>query len=123
MANSRVGGIIQLKIGGTIYNAKGAFTYNIGAPKREAVVGSDAVHGFKELPQAPMIEGVITDTSDLDLSTLLNFRDGTVILSLANGKSVSLNNAFYAGDGNVTTEEGEIEVSFKGTSAKENKAS
>jgi hypothetical protein len=36
-----------------------------GALKREAVIGADAVHGFKEMPQASFIEGEIADSADL----------------------------------------------------------
>lgn len=115
----RVGGIIEFKANGELYSAKGSWTYNLGAPKREAVVGSDAVHGYKELPQAPKLEGAITDKSDLDVKSLLTLKDATVTLSLANGKVVVFRDAFFDGDGNVTTEEGEIEVSFSAMSAEE----
>lgn len=120
MANKRVGGIIELKINGNLFQAKGSFTYNLGAPKREAVVGSDAVHGYKEVPQAPMIEGKITDSPDLDLvNSLLTLSDATATLSLANGKIIVLREAFYAGDGNATSEEGEVEFKLQGTSCQE----
>jgi len=55
----RVGGIIRFSIDGVQYRAKGNFSYMIGNPKREAVVGSDGVHGYKETPQALFIEGTI----------------------------------------------------------------
>lgn len=118
--NRRVGGIIEMKANGTLLQAKGSFTYNLGAPKREAVVGSDTVHGYKEVPQAPMIEGKITDDSQLDLkNTILNMTDATATLRLANGKVIVLKNAFFAGDGNVTTEEGEIEFKLQGKTCEE----
>lgn len=120
MANKRVGGIIELKVNGDLFQAKGSFTYNLGAPKRETVVGSDAVHGYKELPQEPMIEGKITDSPDLDLKgQVLTLADATATLKLANGKIIVLREAFYAGDGNATTEEGEIEFKLSGTSCEE----
>lgn len=115
----RVGGIIELKINGDLYSAKGSFTYNLGIAKRDAVVGHDGVHGHKELPQAPRIEGVITDRTDLDLAKLLNLTDGTATLKLANNKVIVLREAFYAGDGDVTTEEGEVQLLLHGASAEE----
>jgi hypothetical protein len=116
---ARVGGIIQLKVDGEGYLAKGSFTYNIGQPKREAVIGSDSVHGYKELPQTSFIEGVITDTQDLDLEALLNVTNATVTLELANGKIAVVERAFFVSDGNVTTEEGEIAVRFEGEDGRE----
>lgn len=115
----RIGGMIEVKANGQLYSAKGSWSYNLGLPKRDIVVGSDAVHGYKELPQEPYIEGVITDNADLSLKTLLELKEATVILSLANGKVVVLREAFFSGDGTVTTEEGEIAAKFSGSSADE----
>jgi hypothetical protein len=82
-------------------------------------VGADAVHGYKEVPQVPFIEGKITDSSDLDLAELCDVVDATVTLELANGKVIVLRDAWYAGEGTVDTDEGEIGVRFEGKSADE----
>lgn len=119
MPNKRVGGIIFFKVDGALFQAKGEFTYNLGVPKRSAVVGQDQVHGFSEIPQVPMIEGSITDNDELDVEALLNLRDATATLELANGKIFILRSAFFAGDGNITTTEGEIEVRFEGLKGEE----
>lgn len=105
----RIGGIIEFKANGEQYSAKGSFTYNLGKNKREGVVGSDSVHGYKEMPQIPYIEGVITDNQDLDLAAFLALEDATITLSLANSKIIVMREAWNASEGNVTTEEGEIE--------------
>jgi len=118
MAN-RVGGIIELKVDGAILSAKGNFTYNLGRPMREAVVGADAVHGYKETPQVPFIEGEITDNANLNLEALVNTTDATVYLRLANGKIIVLRQAWFAGEGTGNTEEGNIAVRFEGMSGEE----
>jgi hypothetical protein len=115
----RRAGIISFRVNGEQYDAKGNFTYGLGAPKRDAIIGSDVVHGFKEAPQVPFIEGEITDRQTLNLKTLLNLEDETVTLGLANGKVVSLSNAWYAAEGTGNTEEGNIQVRFEGLSAEE----
>lgn len=119
MADQRRAGLIQLKTNGEIQDAKGNFTYNLGAPKREAIIGSDGVHGFKEMPQVASIEGAITDRGTLALEDLVKGRDLTITLTLSNGKMISLRNAWFAGDGNASTEESEIEVRWEGASARE----
>ena len=116
---SRRGGLISVQLDGQVYDAKGAFTYNLGRPKREAIIGADGVHGYKETPQVPYIDGTFTDRSDLDLNKLLTVKDATVTLQLANDKVVVMRGAYYAGDGEVSTEEGEIGVRFEGTGAEE----
>lgn len=117
--NNRIGGIIFVKADGELFRAKGSWTYNKGAGMREGIAGSDSVHGYKELPQVPFIEGVITDHNDVDLDALLNIKDATITLELANDKIFVLRQAWFAGEGSVTTEEGEIEARFEGMDAEE----
>lgn len=109
----RVAGIILFKVNGDLHRAKGDFTYNLGIPKREAVVGSDGVHGFKDVPQVALIEGEITDSLGLDLAALAVAQDATVTLELANGKVISLRDSWFAGDGTGNTGEGNIAVRFE----------
>lgn len=119
MATQRRAGLIQLQVDGEIQDAKGSFSYNLGHPKREAVVGSDGVHGYKETPQVAFIEGAITDRGTLDLEALVTGSDLTVTLTLGNDKVISLGGAWFAGEGTGSTEEGEIPVRWEGKIAKE----
>lgn len=119
MAGQRKGGMIQVQVAGVMHDAKGTFTYGLGTPKRDAIVGADAVHGFKEVPQVPFVEGAFTDRAGLDAKALFNTEGATVTLTLANGKTVILQDAWYAGEGTISTEEGEIGIRFEGKSAEE----
>jgi hypothetical protein len=119
MAGKRVGGIISLKIDGDMYFAKGDFTYNLGLPKKEGVVGSDRVHGYKEVPQIPFIEGEITDRQEMSLEALMGIKDATITLELANSKVIVLREAWNAAEGTGNTGEGNIGVRFEGMSAEE----
>ena len=123
MAENRRGGTISFKVNSVLRDAKGSFTYNLGAMMREPVLNADGtVAGYKETPQVPRIEGVITDQRDLILSDFLNLTNETITLELANGKVVDQRNSWYAGSGDVTTEEGEIVVVFHGLSSEETNA-
>lgn len=119
MADQRRAGLIQLQVSGEIQDAKGDFSYNLGRPMREAIVGSDGIHGFKETPQVAFIEGAITDRGTLDLATLVTGRDLTVTLALSNGKTIVLGEAWFAGEGSGSTEEAEIAVRWEGANAEE----
>ena len=116
---NRVGGLIALKINGDLEKAKGNFTYNLGAPKRDGVIGADVVHGYKEVVQIPFIEGEITDHRGMSLEALLLTDEATITLELANGKVIALREAWYAGEGTGNTEEGNVAVRFEGLSAEE----
>lgn len=119
MADQRRAGLIQVQVNGEIQDAKGEFSYNLGRPKRTAIVGSDGVHGYKEEPQVAFIEGMLTDRSTLDLDAVVTAKDQTVTVTLANGKMVALRDAWYAGDGTAKTGEGEVAVRWEGKSAEE----
>lgn len=116
----RVGGTIELSVAGVVYSVKGSFTYNLGRPKREAILSSNlSVAGYKEEPQAPYIEGAITDRGDTDKDVILGMTDGTVSLRLANGITCVLAHAFFAGEGEGSTEEGELAVRWEGETMEE----
>ena len=123
MAENRRGGVIFFKIDSVLRDAKGNFTYNFGAPKREAIIGADqVVQGYKSMGQVPFIEGEITDQRDLIVTDFLNIENATLTLELANGKVFTLRNAWFAADGNVQTEEGNIQIRFEGIEAEETNA-
>ncbi len=117
--SNRIAGLLEVAVNGTVYQAKGNYTYNLGKNKRDGIVGADRVHGYKELPQLPYIEGEITDSSDLDVETLVLVDDATLTLKLANGKIFVLRDAWYAATGDIQTEEANIAVRFEGKSAEE----
>lgn len=118
MSNRRAG-LLEVKINGEIQDAKGNFTYNLGKPKRDTIVGADRVHGYMEKPQASFVEGELTDSGTMDVKALASIDDATVTLTLANGKVVVFRNAWYAADGNVQTEEGNIQIRFESPSEAE----
>lgn len=119
MGQKRVGGLIAFKVNGNQYNAKGNFSYNLGRPKRDGVIGADGVHGYKETPQLAFVEGEITDNDGLDLATLLDLKDEVVTLQLGSGKVVVFNHAWFAGEGTGNTEDGNIGVRFESESGQE----
>lgn len=119
MAAQRRGGIIFLNINGERQDAKGNFTYNIGRPMREAIVGSDGIHDYKETPQVAFIEGEITDRGTLDLAAMVSTTNATVTLELANGKVIVLKDAWYAGEGTGNTDEGNIAVRYEASVGEE----
>lgn len=120
MAN-RVSGIIQFKIDGENFPAKGSFTYSYGRESREAIIGSDGIHGYKTTVVPPMISGAITDDGSISIDQLANVTDATVMLNLGNGKVFVLRNAWSNNPDGIqgSTEESEIAVSFTGKSAED----
>lgn len=120
MAENRRAGTMFFKVDGTLRDAKGNFTYNLGGPKREGMIGTDLTNqGYKETGQIAYVEGEITDQGDLSLADFINIENATITLELANGKVVTFRNAYYAADGNVGTEDANIQVRFEAKEAEE----
>jgi hypothetical protein len=113
MASRRLAGILTLRENGIAHSAKGEFSYNLGVPKRTSIVGMDTVHGFKEEPQVGFVEGEITDHVGVDLKKLCAGEGLTITLELANGKVIVLTEAWYAGEGTVSTGEANIAVRYE----------
>lgn len=118
MGNRRAG-TIYLAIDGERYDAKGNFSYDLGLPKRDAIVGADGVHGYTEKPKPAYIEGEITDRANLPLKKLLTADGVTTTLVLGNGKTIVLKNSWYAGDGKGQTEEANISFRMEAASGEE----
>jgi hypothetical protein len=119
MSSLRRGGTIQVQVNGVLQEAKGNFTYGLGTPKRESIVGADGVHGYKETPQPAFVEGDLTDRASLDLRALLTTDGATVTLALANGKVIVLRDAYQVGEGVGNTDEGNFTVRFEAKSGEE----
>ena len=113
-AGKQVGGIKSLTINGDVYPCKGSWTTNLGWEKRTGIVGADGVHGYGVTPQLAFMEGVITKQATFSLVDLLDVKEATIVLVAANS-SIILHDAYFADEGNYTTEEGEIAVRFEGT--------
>lgn len=113
---SRIGGTLFVATNGTRLAVKGSWNVGFGRSKREAVVGADQVHGYKEMPQVGFIEGEASAVPDLDVPALLDLRDATITAELANGKVAVLREAWQAGEGTLSTEEGGLPVRFEGLS-------
>jgi hypothetical protein len=110
---NRRAGIIYLYVNGERLEAKGTFTINPGIAKRDAIIGADGIHGYKETPQVAFIEGAITDAPDLDTTRLREVTNATITVQLNNGKTITLEDAWYANEGNMTTDEAEIGVRYE----------
>lgn len=119
MADNQRAGLISIAINGELLDAKGEFTYNLGTPIREPIVGADRIHGFKETPGTPMLKGQITDRRGLDVKKLSSVVDATITLQSGTGKTVVFRQAWAGGGFDVGTSESAIDVTFYALSAEE----
>lgn len=109
MANNKRAGKLEVTLNGRSYDVIGNFSLRLGTPKRDSLVGANAVHGFSEKPQAAGGSGAIRDAKDLKvINELFNMTDGTIIAFCASGKKYIFEECWYSGDAVVETEEANI---------------
>jgi len=116
---NRIAGYMEIVINGTKVGAAGAFSYDLGFPKREGVVGPDAHHGYKEAPKVAFIEGAIVIKADTDITSICTATNASVVLTLATGEQIMLGDAYYARDNTGDTDGGTLQVRFEGMRANE----
>ncbi len=101
---ARIGGIVYLKIGDKLLTlSEGDLTFNIGGIKRESVLSSSGVAGFSGKWSVPFIEGEMIFDKDLDIKKIRDTEDITVKAELYNGYTFSLQNAYFTGDGDISS--------------------
>ena len=83
-------GIAFLQVGGNQLRLRGNFTVSPSPVERTMIAGQDGVHGYQELPRVPFIEGDISTTPDMNLSSIDGMTDVNVVAQLANGFTYTL---------------------------------
>lgn len=116
---NRIAGVAYVKYNGRHVPAKGSWTVGFNRIKREGIAGQDGVHGYKEVPQVPYIEGEVSTTAEVSMVDFVNIQDATVQLEHANGKVYVLRNAWTAENYENNTEDGKFKVKFEGMSIDE----
>lgn len=109
--------MLQFSLDGVLYQASGDWTFNLGKPKRETMLATDGVAGYKEEPQIPFIEGELPITPGLDIDAVLGATGVTAFLTLGSGQVIALRDGNQVGEGTGNATEGKLPVRFEGSSA------
>jgi len=110
----RRGGIVNLTIDGVVYDVAGECTYNSALVKRSTNEGQSSIQGYNEMPNAPHIAFKLRDSGGLKVSDLNAMTNVTIVVGLANGKSVIGRNLWQVGEIDVNTQEAVTDVRFEG---------
>ncbi|HET6606745.1 MAG TPA: phage tail tube protein [Rhodopila sp.] len=112
-ANRRAG-IATLSIDGSAYDVVSDAEYMAAPIRRETLVGQSGVQGYSEMPQAQYISATIRDNGSLSTGSLNALTSSTLVLSLANGKTVYGDNMWNTEFEAVNTQEGTFSIRFEG---------
>jgi hypothetical protein len=117
---NRLAGVAYITINGVSYSISGECTYRPSGSKRETLTGQDGPHGYSEIPQPGKIGIKGRDSNHVVIAALNESTNVTVVLELANGKTVIGRNMWRVGDPiEVNTEDATFPVEFEGPDVKE----
>jgi hypothetical protein len=115
----RLAGIAYISVNGKTYMLAADAAYSVSKVSRETLVGQDRVHGFSEKPKAGSISAQLRDARDLTVADFNAMDDVTVVLELANGKTVVGSNMWTVDAQEVKTAEATFEVKFESDNVEE----
>jgi len=118
---NRLAGVASVTINGRAHSISGEGSYRPSGNARTPLVGQDGYHGYSEMPRPGKISWKGRDSGAISVSELSDAVDATVVLSLANGKTIIGRNMVRVGDEAITvnTEDGTFEIEFDGPDVKE----
>lgn len=112
--SNRLAGTANLSVDGQTYMLVGDFEYNPSTRTRETLTGMDTVHGYSEKPVSGHISGTLRDSNGLTVADLNAMTGVTVVVQLANGKTIIGSNMWTVENQTVKSTDATIEVRWEG---------
>jgi hypothetical protein len=109
----RLAGVASLTIDGETFDVVSDASYDATTTKREALLGQSGLHGFSEMPKTGSIGATIRDNGSLTVAGMMAKTNATVVLIMANGKTVYGNQMFCTECSEVKTQEGTFSVKLE----------
>lgn len=116
---NRLAGIAYISVDGQNYMLQADLTYRVSTIERESLVGQDAVHGYGEKPSTGMISATLRDAKNLSVAAVNSMTNSTVVLQLANGKTIIGRNMWTVDVQEVKTADATLDVKWEGPSVTE----
>jgi len=117
MASQRIAGIVYVKVtspaGTQQLEIRGKWKVVPTPTEKEGIAGQDGVHGYKEMPKVPFMEGDVTNGRSFDPRVLDGADDITATAELANGQVWVGVSGWRAGVSEIDTEEGSIPLKLE----------
>ncbi len=118
MANKRIAGMLEIKFTTASGNTgqvavRGSWTISPSRTEKEGIAGQDYVHGFKEVPRVPFMEGDASYLADVDIQAIDEGEDFTVIGTLANGHRYMGSDGWRAEATEIESEDGKFKLRFE----------
>jgi hypothetical protein len=119
LASNLIAGTAQVTVDGATYQLEGGLKYSPSTVKREAMLGPDGFHGWKETPITGSITMSLRDAGDLTVADFNAMRNATVVAQLANGKIIVGRNMGTTDAQEVDAADAKFDVKFEGPQVSE----
>ena len=119
MAAKTLAGTAYLSVDGRPYQLVGEFSYTPSKFERETLMGMDGIHGMAEKPRPGEIKGKLRDYGDFSIASLNAMRNVTVVVQLANGKTIVGRNMWTVESQEVAGEDASVPVTWQGPDVQE----
>lgn len=111
---NRIAGFVYLSVDGTSYMVAADVAYQVSRIEREEIFGMSGECDYSEKPIAGYISAVLRDMGGVVIADITTMTNVTVVVELANGKTISGAKMWVASSGPVKTADGTFEVTWKG---------
>jgi hypothetical protein len=111
---ARIGGTATFYINGATQSTTGKWNVMIQNVKRDPVAAADGAIHYTEAVVPDKVSGSLLMVPGFNPDLITNATNVTIVLALLNGKTAMLDQAFFSGESNGSTESGEMEVEFSG---------
>lgn len=110
----KIAGTCYVKADGEQFEVTGGVECPLLDVKREPVMGTNGVAGFKETALEPYIKVSAALTREFPLAMLQAGTDMTVTAEMANGKVYTLSGAYLKGEPAAKNDDGTTDLEFSG---------
>jgi Phage tail tube protein len=111
--NRRLAGITVFTVNGQTFPVT-EFAWDPGSYEAEMMMSLSGVDGYNEKPVAPYISGKFRDGNATSVTGFTGLRNATVVVQLANGKSVVGHNMVYTARAGVAGADATFDFKFEG---------
>ena len=118
-STTRRAGVAAAEINGEAVDVAGDLAYSPYSVKREMLIGQSGIQGFSEMPVTGFISMRLRDAQNLSVANFMGMTDISIVIVLANGKTVYGNNLTCTESSEVATAEATFSVKFEGTDVTE----
>lgn len=114
MANKRLAGTCFIKVDGEQIEISGGVEAPLNDKKREPVVGSSAVAGYKETVITPYVKLTAILVPGFPRDKISSADDMSITVEFANGDVYTLANAWLASESAHKGDDGTVDLEFNG---------